>query len=82
MNFTDWLLMWAAKMVVQASAALALFALVVVLVLVFALRTYMRQRRCTHQRVRETMACDVVCNSCGKNLGFVGDWRDNKRDSK
>ena len=33
------------------------------------------QRRCKHESVRETMACDAMCNKCNKNLGFIGSWR-------
>ena len=35
------------------------------------LRQY-KQSRCPHESFYETMACDAVCNSCGKNLGFIG----------
>jgi hypothetical protein len=37
----------------------------------WALRKY-KQARCPHESFYETMACDAVCNSCGKNLGFIG----------
>ena len=34
---------------------------------------------CPHLRVRESMACDAWCRDCGKNLGFIQDWRDANR---
>ena len=39
-----------------------------------------KQRKCPHSRVRETGACDAICQSCGKNLGFIGAWRDKQKD--
>lgn len=33
------------------------------------------QPKCKHLRVRESMACDAWCRNCGKNLGFIGAWR-------
>lgn len=37
---------------------------------------YLRQRRCKHDTgVNETNACEAICRQCGKNLGFIGDWR-------
>ena len=32
-------------------------------------------KQCNHFRVLETMACDAVCRDCGRNLGFIGNWR-------
>lgn len=40
------------------------------------LRTYRVRRACRHTSgVRETPACDAICRSCGKNLGFIGKYR-------
>jgi hypothetical protein len=36
-------------------------------------------KKCKHLHVRETMACDAVCLGCGKNLGFIQNWRDTTR---
>jgi hypothetical protein len=34
---------------------------------------FFRQRGCKHNKgVNETSACDAICKSCGKNLGFIG----------
>lgn len=50
-----------------------------ILLLVFGvlhLTTWITQRRCRHDKgVGETSACDAICRSCGKNLGFIGSWR-------
>lgn len=35
-----------------------------------------KQARCKHEKYHETMACDAICTSCGKNLGFIGTIRD------
>lgn len=35
-----------------------------------------KQWRCKHDEgVNETRACDAICRKCGKNLGFIGNWR-------
>lgn len=35
-----------------------------------------RQRICQHDSgIYETRSCDAICCKCGKNLGFIGDWR-------
>ena len=31
-----------------------------------------RQWRCKHTSYRENRACDAICKTCGKNLGFIG----------
>ena len=34
-----------------------------------------KQFMCPHHEVHETMACEAICDECGKNLGFIGTWR-------
>jgi hypothetical protein len=60
--------------------ALAVFLLV--FVFVYAKQAW-KQSRCKHDgRVNETMACDAICRQCGKNLGFIGKWREAKLKEK
>jgi hypothetical protein len=60
--------------------ALAVFLLVFVFVYV---KQAWRQSRCKHDgNVNETMACDAICSQCGKNLGFIGKWREAKLKDK
>jgi hypothetical protein len=41
------------------------------------------QWRCKHDGgVGETMACDAICRQWGKNLGFIGTWRDRQKGKK
>lgn len=35
-----------------------------------------RQARCRHTKVFENGSCDAICRQCGKNLGFIGAWRE------
>lgn len=58
-----------------------LIVLILLLVFgVFHLSVWWTQRRCRHDKgVGETSACDAICRSCGKNLGFIGTWRDKHR---
>lgn len=38
--------------------------------------TWWQQMRCKHDgQVNETRACEAICRKCGKNLGFIGNWR-------
>lgn len=38
---------------------------------------WLEQRVCKHDGgIGETQACDAICHKCGKNLGFIGTWRD------
>lgn len=48
----------------------ALF-LLFVFVIVPALWQPVRHALCKHKRFRENRACDGICESCGKNLGFI-----------
>lgn len=39
-----------------------------------------KQWHCKHDgEVNETSACDAVCRKCGKNLGFIGTWREKNK---
>ena len=57
-------------------------ALVVIFILLksyWALKDYIKKRKCDHSGYRETMACDAVCTKCSKNLGFIGTVRDKRK---
>ena len=61
---------------------LGLIVVVVLLVIwaAAAAKRWWRQAWCKHaDGVRETSSCDAICRTCGKNLGFVGDWRKSQR---
>jgi len=56
--------------------AIAVFLLVVGFV--YAKQAW-KKSRCKHDSgVIETTACDAICKKCGKNLGFIGKWREAK----
>jgi len=57
------------------------------LFIVFALFAFIvdrtKQAFCKHDGgVNETRACNAICRKCGKNLGFIGRWRDNNKEMK
>lgn len=59
--------------------------LVLVIVLIYAIIVALifiprmiYQARCKHLHYHETMACNAICDNCGKNLGFIGLIRDKK----
>ena len=62
-----------------------LIALAVFFVIVgyFCTKDSWKKLRCSHDGgVNETMACDVICKKCGKNLGFIGKWREARLKEK
>lgn len=61
--------------------AICLFGIVLVAAVVSASARFMRQIRCKHERVYETQACDAICVSCGRNLGFIQKWRDRQKET-
>lgn len=38
-----------------------------------------KQHRCKHEKFRENMSFQAICTSCGKDLGFIGTWREKVR---
>ena len=56
----------------------ALLVLFILMTLYFGIKKYFKQRNCNHKTYYETMSCDAVCSSCGKNLGFIGPISDDK----
>lgn len=61
-------------------AALAIWILLVVALTAWlTFKEWRRQRKCQHPRVTETRSCDAICISCGKNLGFIGAWRERQK---
>lgn len=64
------------------SDALAAVAVAFVLIVAFAVWLHRAavQWWCKHDHgVVESRACDAICVWCGKNLGFIGAWRDKQR---
>ena len=72
----DYLWFWLSKSLVEIGLALAVFALVLLAVLLTSVPGWIRRARCKHPRVRETMRCHAICTTCGKELGFIGTWRE------
>jgi len=46
------------------------------------IKKYFIQKNCSHDIYRETSACDAICTSCSKNLGFIGTVRDEREKRK
>jgi hypothetical protein len=66
---------WELAEVAMAIALIAVFMIFLVIPKIF------QQRGCMHPRFRETSACDAICLDCGKNLGFIGTWRETHKNS-
>ncbi len=61
---------------ISDAIGIALFILFSAIGAAVYLSIWWRQWRCKHQNgVGETSACDAICRTCGKNLGFIGAWR-------
>ena len=69
--FSFWVMKWLA----EAAIGAALIALVLLVCGIASIPGYLKQRRCSHDSVREDGKCDAWCCACGKNLGFIGAWR-------
>ena len=53
----------------------AFVVIFIVVAFIYAKETW-KKYKCKHDiGVRETQACDAICMKCGKNLGFIGNWR-------
>lgn len=65
--------------VVTLMEILGIFIFLVMLsvLIYYSIVEYLRERKCKHDKgVRETQACEALCVVCGKNLGFIGTWRE------
>jgi hypothetical protein len=70
---------WLMKPLAEAALWLTLLAVVLLIYGLASLPGYLKQRRCKHEQVREDGACNAWCSACGKNLGFIGTWREKRR---
>jgi len=68
---------WVVKPLSEIAISLMLAAAVILVYGLAHLPRYLRQRKCTHEQVREDGQCNAWCRACGKNLGFIGAWREN-----
>lgn len=71
-NFMFWLMKPLAEIAIGIAFALALGLLCAL----GMLPSVIRRARCQHAKVHENGACDAICRNCGKNLGFIGTWRE------
>jgi len=76
----EYMKFWLAQALVNFGLYIALLAVIACLCLFCTLIDRVldkrRNRRCKHERYRETMACDAICMKCGKDLGFIQDVRE------
>jgi hypothetical protein len=58
------------------------FAVFLSLAIVVWISKLISQWKCKHgSGVHETRACNALCNKCGKDLGFIGTWREKNKGS-
>lgn len=60
---------------------IAILSLLIILVIfiIFQVVSWFKYRNCTHDTYFETMACEAICRTCGKNLGFIGTVREERK---
>ncbi len=75
----EWFWLWFMKPFAELAFGLLLLAVIGIGAALFSIPRIIRQRRCKHERFYETRSCDAVCTDCGKNLGFIGTVRENRR---
>ena len=75
----NWFWIWIQKSLAEVAFGIAIIILIFSVLLASQIPRWIKQSRCKHERVRETMACAAVCRNCGKNLGFIGTWRESQK---
>lgn len=71
----EYMKFWVAKFAVEILILLVVLSPALLIAVRFAIPAWLKRIRCKHaDGVRETMSCDAICRSCGKNLGFIGSW--------
>ena len=75
----NWFWIWIQKGLAEVIFGIAIILLIIVVAIISQIPRWLRQAKCRHEHFHETRACDAVCSSCGKNLGFIGTLRDARR---
>jgi len=76
----EYMKFWLAQALVNFGLYIALLAVIACLCLFCTLIDRVldkrRNRRCKHERYRETLDGEAVCMNCGKDMGFIGAVRE------
>ena len=78
MDQMNWFELWFYKPLAELSFSLLIFGIFVIFLCLKRVPKIIKQRRCSHDSVFENMACNAICRSCRKNLGFIQNWRDSR----
>jgi hypothetical protein len=61
----------------QDVIGLTLIGVIAIVIIALGLKTWIKQTLCKHDGgVGENMACEATCRKCGKNLGFIGSYKE------
>jgi len=72
----SWLEIWAMIQVIAIAIPIVIMLGMFTIFAIFSIKTAIKQARCKHDGgYNETRACDAICRKCGKNLGFIGNYR-------
>jgi hypothetical protein len=71
---------WLMKPLAEIAIGLVVLVGAVLIYLLASIPGSIKQHRCKHEKVREDSACNAHCSACGKNLGFIGTWRESKKE--
>ncbi|WP_454056835.1 hypothetical protein [Cupriavidus sp. Marseille-Q8015] len=73
----EYMKFWLAKFLVEHGIEMVFIAALLLFVLARSAGKWFKQVRCKHDgSIHETGACDALCMKCGKNLGFIGAFRE------
>lgn len=59
---------------------IAVVALIVIATIVLSALKWIKQARCGHEKFFENGQCHAICRNCGKDLGFIGAWREKQKE--
>ena len=66
---------WLMKPLAEIAMVLAVLVIALLIYIATTIPGWVKLSRCKHEKVWEDMACQAHCSNCGKNLGFIGNWR-------
>lgn len=61
---------------------LSLLGLFLICAIAVGVATWIRRLVCKHARVYESRSASAMCSDCGKDLGFIGAWRESHGDNQ
>lgn len=74
----DYFWFWISKTLAEMTVGIGILLILVFGAVVMTFFEKLKQWRCEHSTYRENRACQAICTSCKKDLGFIADLRADK----